>query len=84
MKKVKLNLEGIEVESFETDSAALEQRGTVKGHVSYFCSANPDHTCVDVTCDDVYTCQFLSCGDCGTYKCGSDPITDVYYNGGCM
>jgi hypothetical protein len=83
MKKLKLNIESIEVESFEPDSASLEPRGTVHGHATPICSQNPDHTCVEETCQAVYTCQFLSCGDCGSYKCASDPYSDVYYNGGC-
>jgi hypothetical protein len=84
MKKLRFNIEEIVVESFATDSSAAEPRGTVQAHATYRCSDNAENTCVNDTCQDVYTCGFLSCGDCGTYKCASDPISDVYYNGGCM
>ncbi|HEY0019669.1 MAG TPA: hypothetical protein VGC13_25420 [Longimicrobium sp.] len=69
MKKLTLNVEKIEVESFNTDSAATDPRGTVLAHATFRCSQNPDNTCFEDTCQDVYTCGFLSCGACGTYKC---------------
>ena len=63
MKKLRLNLENIAVESFETEHGTGKPRGTVRGHASFNCSENPDHTCDAVTCVAEYTCQFLSCPD---------------------
>ncbi|MFL5540736.1 MAG: hypothetical protein ACJ8J0_17220 [Longimicrobiaceae bacterium] len=73
MKKLELNLESIAVESFETEKGTGEPRGTVHGHISIRCSENPDHTCDGDTCNDAYTCHFLSCGACDSYNCGSAP-----------
>ncbi|HET7460309.1 MAG TPA: hypothetical protein VFJ82_03640 [Longimicrobium sp.] len=63
MKKRRLNLENITVESFETEHGTGTLRGTVHGHASIYCSENPDHTCDVATCVDEYTCRFLSCPD---------------------
>ena len=70
MKKLRLDIESIAVESFATDERTGERRGTVHGHVSFRCSVDPDNTCAAETCDNAYTCA-LSCGLCGSYKCGS-------------
>ena len=70
MKKLRLEIEKIAVESFETDSAEAGQRGTIHGHATLRCSQDPNRTCYEETCQDVYTCGFLSCGACGTNKCG--------------
>jgi hypothetical protein len=69
MKKRKLNLENIAVESFETEHGTGTLRGTVHGHASVYCSQNPDRTCDAATCGE-YTCHFWTCA-CG--EGGSGP-----------
>ena len=63
MKKLRLNLEKIAVESFETEQGTGKPLGTVHGHASIACSQNPDHTCDVETCVQEYTCRFQSCPD---------------------
>ena len=61
MKKVKLALEGLRVESFETDAAARET-GTVHAHFT-----RPIIGCgTDDTCNESCTCPIAS--NCG-YSC---------------
>lgn len=69
MKKLRLELDELHVESFVTDRGEVE-RGTVEGHASLRCSGggttcNGDNTCVDgYTCGAAGTC-YLSCnGTC--------------------
>ena len=57
MKKIRLNLDGIEVESFPT-AATPEETGTVEAH---FRSRPGDTFCVD--------CSFDTCDPCGTEWC---------------
>jgi len=78
MRKLKLGLEELRVDSFDT-GAAGEGRGTVHGHVSQFCTRGPVTCDVGYTCDGGYTCAgdtcvVLSCdGACGSNLCATDP-----------
>lgn len=76
MKKLKLDLERVRVESFATGVA--EGRGTVlaKSGVSTDCSLFPPETCQGNTCWD-------SCGGSCDTLCGWVP-SRVYYNGVCV
>jgi hypothetical protein len=74
MKKLRLSLEDLQVSSFVAHEL-ITGEGTVYAHATrFFCSLNcetEEYTCGgDYTCGD-YTCA-LSCGDCGTYNCGTD------------
>lgn len=75
--KMKLELEALVVESFETGDAH-GARGTVHGHaVWYTRHCNTDGATCDAaaTCDGAYSCNvndntcMESCGICGTNKC---------------
>jgi hypothetical protein len=60
MKKIKLELESLIIESFETAAAAGE-RGTVEAHAPGSNErCNSDWSCVD-------TCYFMSCLDTQCY-----------------
>ena len=62
MRKLKLDLEELAVESFPTDTVAQE-RGTVQGHGQTDGGTTCWATCIGDTCWD-------SCGaDCGSYYC---------------
>ncbi|HEU0013819.1 MAG TPA: hypothetical protein VFQ45_09050 [Longimicrobium sp.] len=66
MRKLKLDLEALEVESFAATSEAPAARGTVKGH--YYTepwTANEPSVCVDASCRWSY-CNDLSCLGCGS------------------
>ena len=69
MKKIKLNLDRLKVDSFETRAADTEARGTVHGHYSapYTCNARAD------TCQYAGTCgsECMSLNDC-TWECTYD------------
>ncbi len=61
VKKLKLNLDDLVVESFETVAPPGPPGGTVVGHTGN-CTANawpPDYSCnyVDFTCNGNFTCQ---------------------------
>ena len=77
-KKLKLDLESMKVESFDTDEA-LKGRGTVRGNsgVSSDCSFDPPDTC-----DRWQTC-WDSCGGSCDSIC-SPPPSYYYYNGVCV
>ncbi|HEU0012184.1 MAG TPA: hypothetical protein VFQ45_00800 [Longimicrobium sp.] len=61
MKKVKLEVESLEVESFET-AASGDEQGTVFGHATLVCSEQ--WTCT--SCDSNESCLEVSCGaSCG-------------------
>lgn len=93
MRKLKLELDSLQVETFLTDEAA-EGAGTVHGHVSLACTGANGATCNDratcngaYTCDGEYTCNFRSCdGVCGTYFCSdsSPQISNLYVDGACV
>ncbi len=55
MRKLKLSLEGLRVESFEVTTGEAERRGTVRGH-SYLCTDD----WVVITSDD-YRASIGSC-----------------------
>lgn len=60
--KMKLDLDGLSVETFESEARETARRGTVLG--------NEDMITVDNTCYD-YTCRGY--GTCGIYPCKPVP-----------
>ncbi|HEX9938986.1 MAG TPA: hypothetical protein VGB15_17730 [Longimicrobium sp.] len=62
MGKIKLELDTLAVESFETGKDLLP-RGTVQGHGASNERCNSDVSCMD-------TCYFLSCNISECYRCG--------------
>ncbi|HEU4452453.1 MAG TPA: hypothetical protein VFR81_05305 [Longimicrobium sp.] len=76
MRKVKLNLDLLKVDSFETAARAREGKGTVFGHATLACS---DHfTCT--SCDSDYTRLENSCGA----TCGGACGPQTYMIQGCF
>lgn len=85
MKKLRLEMDALRVETFAIDSAPVG-KGTVQGHATLACTRpvqcgdSEGVTCDgrvscggEVTCNAEYTCA-LSCTDCGTYYCATgDP-----------
>jgi hypothetical protein len=73
MRKLRLEMDELEVESFEVE-AAEKARGTVHGEErSIYCNTDEIANCSNYTCDPP-SCPAESCGDCGTYYCASaDP-----------
>lgn len=79
MKKLRLDLESLVVDSFETGEEK-ELKGTVRGLATTLCNT------VDRTCDGAATCDgptcnradyscALSCTACNTQRCGGDGDT---------
>jgi hypothetical protein len=81
MHKLRLSLDALQVESFETVRETVEGTGTVRGHAkaTYGCTAGWDgcaqetveqHTCnpSDVNTDCGFSCVYMSCDPmtCGT------------------
>lgn len=67
MKKIRLQLDALAVESFET-TAAEKAKGTVFGEE---CSCLTDCTCPGCpTCDN--TCPLSCNGTCNEFTCGGD------------
>jgi hypothetical protein len=60
-KKVKLDLDRLEVESFSTDGDGAGRRGTVRGN-SGTTAASDGSNCMDITC---------------FYGCWNDPTADA-------
>lgn len=73
MKKVKLALEALEVESFETVSGAESTSGTVFGHATLVCTEQWSCTSCDET-GDAASCLGASCGP----TCGGDCGDQTY------
>jgi hypothetical protein len=69
MKKIKLNLESLRVESFSTHTAGRD-RGTVLGHAkTYENTCSPCGSAID-NCPSVYPAATLPCNGCvGTELC---------------
>ncbi|HEU0016275.1 MAG TPA: hypothetical protein VFQ45_21530 [Longimicrobium sp.] len=83
MQKLRLDLDALEVESFDTVAGASAARGTVKGHrtetepIDYIDTAQ--FTCT--TCPSAQSCPAVGCGgsagcvtaytDCGQDTCGN-------------
>ncbi|HEX6041206.1 hypothetical protein [Longimicrobium sp.] len=76
-RKMKLDLERLDVDSFQTDAVPAET-GTVHGHGPTGTgggqwSVNPNNTCGQATCVAVVTCIGETCGTCDTaYRCTYD------------
>jgi hypothetical protein len=81
MPKLRLDLEMLAVESFDTVDSESE-KGTVLAHATGTCTGDADYTCVEVTCFAENTCA-RSCGLCGSYNCSvvdsCDPMCDPGY-----
>ncbi|HEX6750245.1 MAG TPA: hypothetical protein VF092_23330 [Longimicrobium sp.] len=79
MKKLRLMLDELRVDSFATDGLAQEA-GTVRAHESLLrctetCDTG-DFTCDGGgnTCDDANSCQ-ISCSDCNSYYCATGGVS---------
>ena len=78
MRKLKLSLEELTIESFATGEE-MKGAGTVKGQMLFTrrCDTADDtcfaaYTCYEYdTCGGYNTCDFESCGECGSYKCAT-------------
>ena len=74
MNKLKLNLDQLTVESFNTDASEVARRGTVRAHSELCIPTYGPITCGDScdTCDNTcYDSCGASCGGCsGGYACG--------------
>ena len=81
MEKLKLEIDALQVQSFEPD-AAREGRGTVRGHLSaYYELCNVDDTWQN-TCTCEPTCNADTCFNCGSAGCASAGCT-VNCTAGC-
>ena len=82
MRKLKLALEDLAVDSFATD-APVHEHGTVHGEIiSRVCSGG-ENTCEGPTCGGTAedTCA-LSCDTCDHYRCPTGDECTIYLN--CM
>ncbi|MFA8343551.1 MAG: pinensin family lanthipeptide [Rhodothermaceae bacterium] len=69
MKKMKLNLTELQVDSFET-AKLKDRKGTVKGnHSDFYCDPSGEHTCKAAACS-YYDCPNITpdCNDDNTHK----------------
>ena len=67
--KLKLNLERLNVESFQTENVSAD-KGTVHAYGTIRCSRDPENTCAEETCQAVVSCLGETCTGCDTaYKC---------------
>jgi hypothetical protein len=79
MPKIRLDLEQLDVVTFETEVTPVE-RGTVHGHIgTAYCdtvnaTCDGAATCGGETCGAAYSCA-PSCGACGTYNCTGEGST---------
>jgi hypothetical protein len=70
MRKLRLDVETLEVESFHTPPQQ-SRSGTVHGYDTQDCPATEWYTCAGETCvGNVRTCWDSCDGFCGTYFCG--------------
>lgn len=73
MSKLKLEIDALGVESFETAAMLGSARGTVRGAHAGVREDGLDDTIEPVTTDDpsfIQTCWFYTCGGCTT----ADPV----------
>jgi hypothetical protein len=68
MKKLRLDLETLDVEAFETMPKEADEQGTVHGHDTRGCHT-PDTVCASETVDCTwescdYTCRCMTFADC--------------------
>lgn len=90
-RKLKLDVDALAVDSFDTADAELAKSGTVHAHASLLCTGANGATCGTnpscdggYTCDGQYTCNFRSCDAvCGTTRC-TDTTSQAYIDGGCL
>jgi hypothetical protein len=89
MKKIRLDLDTLSVDSFNTTTTP-EERGTVQGHIppdTYWRYCSDGITCVDSceyeSCNG--TCAATDCGTCAATQCGTcnDPSCCPTYCGTC-
>lgn len=71
MKKLRLELDALAVESFATDAGA-ERMGTVRGHYNTELDCTLDRESCKVSCDPCYTCAT---------SCAGGPICDCMRTG---
>jgi hypothetical protein len=86
MKKLKLEMEALCVESFQTEQASREE-GTVIGHYpTPHCSGEDGYTC-DYSCGGQFASCVGTCGTCGVTECNCLPParwSDYYVDGICV
>ncbi len=75
MRKLKLELDDLEVTSFTSD-AQKQERGTVNGHKTPV----PSYHYCEVTYAGDWTCEY-TCADSCNYNCGTMPTNEC---GGCQ
>lgn len=63
MKKMKLDFDALNVETFETGDDTVKREGTVRAHATDW------QTCQGGTCEGGNTCWDSCDGVCGTYFC---------------
>ena len=81
MKKLRLEMEELRVESFHTERASGKE-GTVIGHYpTPHCSIDDGYTC-DYSCGGQFASCVATCGTCGNTECGCLPppprVSDYY------
>jgi hypothetical protein len=70
MKKIRLDLDGLTVETFATTKDDEARRGTVRGHLSaYYELCQPGDTW-QASCTCEATCNAATCYNCGSAGCG--------------
>jgi hypothetical protein len=79
MKKIRLDLDTLSIESFDT-MVTPEERGTVQGHIppdTYARYCSDGTTCYDSCdyCSGYVSCNASECGTCAT-NCGTCYATD--------
>jgi len=75
MRKTKLSLDTLRVETFETHPAAVEMRGTVHAHLTQAADTCGGRTC-DAPCKSTFT-FYMTCQQCSTnaYEVCLEPWT---------
>jgi hypothetical protein len=87
MKKLRLDLDNLKVDSFATTPDAERLRGTVHGQDTEYAYCTGYFTCVgqgdchsyEATCLGNDTCEGLGCGDTNSLRCGGADTTACSY-----
>jgi hypothetical protein len=91
MKKIRLDLDMLSVESFRTTDDGADARGTVQAHIPPFTEGRECESidvCTNYNCQTQYDCPctcVTDCGTCGATQCGTcyDPSCGYTYCGTC-
>lgn len=83
MRKLKLEMDELRVESFQTERPR-EREGTVVGHYpTPQCSGEDGYTC-DYSCGGQYASCVATCGSCNCIKYPPSEWTNYYQDTICM